>query len=136
MAHTSDKARVPVSTAKTRATHSISSVFEFISLTRNSKMTSETSAPPNSRGETSAHLRRNYDSIEAMTTSKNGTRIIHIETSIDQLDYIVMTVADSGPGVDAKLGDQIFEPFLATKSGGIGLGLSICKSIIDDMADD
>ena len=71
-----------------------------------------------------------------MTTSKNETRILHIETSIDQLDYIVMTVADSGPGVDAKLGDQIFEPFLATKSGGIGLGLSICKSIIDDMADD
>ena len=71
-----------------------------------------------------------------MTTSKNETRILHIETSIDQLDYVVMTVADSGPGVDAKLGDQIFEPFFATKSSGIGLGFSICKSIIDDMADD
>ena len=40
--------------------HQISTVFEFISLTRNSMMTSETPAPPNSRGETSAHLRRAY----------------------------------------------------------------------------
>ena len=42
-----------------------------------------------------------------------------------------MTVADSGPGVDAKLSDQIFEPFFTTKSNGMGLGLSICKSIIE-----
>ena len=71
-----------------------------------------------------------------MTTSKNGTRIIHIETSIDQLDYIVMTVADSGPGVDTKLGDQIFEPFFYDEVQWHGFGLIDLQIELDAMADD
>ena len=76
-------------------------------------------------------LNLTMNAIEAMTASKDGASILHIETSIDQSDSIVMTVADSGPGFDAKLGEQIFEPFFTTKSNGMGLGLSICKSIIE-----
>ena len=76
-------------------------------------------------------LNLTMNAIEAMTASKDGASILHIETSIDQSDSIVMTVADSGPGFDAKLSGQIFEPFFTTKSNGMGLGLSICKSIIE-----
>ena len=57
--------------------------------------------------------------------------MLRIETSIDQADSVVITVADSGPGFDAKAGEQLFKPFFTTKSSGMGLGLSICKSIIE-----
>jgi two-component system sensor histidine kinase HydH len=40
-------------------------------------------------------------------------------------------VADNGPGLPAELGDQIFEPFISTKTTGMGLGLSICRRIVE-----
>ena len=43
----------------------------------------------------------------------------------------MITVADTGPGIDSKLAEQLFKPFFTTKSSGMGLGLPICKSIIE-----
>ena len=40
-------------------------------------------------------------------------------------------MADSGPGLDPTIADRIFDPFFTTKAGGMGMGLSICRSIID-----
>ena len=57
--------------------------------------------------------------------------MLRIETNIDQADSVVITVADSGPGFDSKLAEQLFKPFFTTKSSGMGLGLPICKSIIE-----
>ena len=71
------------------------------------------------------------NAIEAMSASEHGARTLRIETSIDQSDSVVITVADSGPGFDAKVGEQLFKPFFTTKSSGMGLGLPICKSIIE-----
>jgi len=71
------------------------------------------------------------NAIEAMSASERGARMVHIETSISQADSVVITVADSGPGIDAKTAEQLFQPFFTTKSSGMGLGLSICKSIIE-----
>jgi signal transduction histidine kinase len=45
--------------------------------------------------------------------------------------WLVLRVADNGPGLPAKLGQHIFEPFVSTKETGIGLGLSICRRIIE-----
>jgi two-component system, LuxR family, sensor kinase FixL len=45
-------------------------------------------------------------------------------------DWVEIQVADSGPGIPQKVADRLFEPFFTTKPQGIGLGLSICKSII------
>jgi two-component system sensor histidine kinase HydH len=45
--------------------------------------------------------------------------------------WIVLSVADSGCGLPAGLGEQIFEPFVSTKETGLGLGLSICKRIVE-----
>ena len=71
------------------------------------------------------------NAIEAMSASEHGARTLRIETSIDQTDSVVITVADSGPGFDAKTAGQLFQPFFTTKSSGMGLGLPICKSIIE-----
>jgi signal transduction histidine kinase len=71
------------------------------------------------------------NAIDAMSASKQGARILLIETNIDQDDTVVITVADTGPGFDSKVAAQLFKPFFTTKSSGMGLGLPICKSIIE-----
>ena len=57
--------------------------------------------------------------------------MLQIETSIDQADSVVITVADTGPGFNSNVVQQLFKPFFTTKSNGMGLGLPICKSIIE-----
>jgi signal transduction histidine kinase len=42
-----------------------------------------------------------------------------------------VTVRDTGPGIDLERRERLFEPFYTTKSNGVGIGLSICRSIID-----
>jgi len=44
---------------------------------------------------------------------------------------VLVAVRDSGPGIDAGNLERVFEPFYTTKTSGIGMGLSICRSIID-----
>jgi signal transduction histidine kinase len=44
---------------------------------------------------------------------------------------VEVAVADSGPGLAPKVADRLFEPFVTTKPQGLGMGLSISKSIID-----
>ena len=43
---------------------------------------------------------------------------------------VIVTVTDSGPGIPADLGDQIFAPYVSTKDAGLGLGLAISKQIV------
>jgi signal transduction histidine kinase len=45
--------------------------------------------------------------------------------------WLVLRVADTGPGLPAGLGQGIFAPFVSTKGTGMGLGLSICKRIVE-----
>ena len=71
------------------------------------------------------------NAIEAMSAFEHGARTLRIETSIDQADSVLITVADSGPGFDLKVAEQLFKPFFKTKSSGMGLGLPICKSVIE-----
>ncbi len=71
------------------------------------------------------------NAIDAMSASKHWPRLLQIETSVDQANATVITVANSGPGFDAKVAEQLFKPFFTTKSNGMGLGLSICQSIVE-----
>jgi signal transduction histidine kinase len=59
-----------------------------------------------------------------------GTVRVEVGAEREPLGLIVR-VRDSGPGLPAGLGAQIFEPFVSTKETGMGLGLSICKRIVD-----
>lgn len=73
------------------------------------------------------NLMRN--AVEAMEGGKR--REIAIVTSLSAPDYVEVAVADTGPGIDAKMMPRLFEPFATTKSNGLGMGLTICKSIIE-----
>ena len=71
------------------------------------------------------------NAIEAMSATGYWARMLTIDTSIDQTNSVVLTVTDSGPGFDPKVAKQLFKPFYTTKTSGMGLGLPICKSIIE-----
>jgi signal transduction histidine kinase len=46
--------------------------------------------------------------------------------------FAVITVTDSGPGIPQTVRDRVFEPFVSTKESGTGLGLTICRRIVED----
>src|SRR6185437_6051845 len=69
------------------------------------------------------------NSIEAMHDSPR--RELRIATSEAENGMIELRFADTGPGLDAGVAAQLFQPFVTTKEKGMGLGLSICRSIID-----
>jgi signal transduction histidine kinase len=58
-------------------------------------------------------------------------RELVISTELIPAEGVLIAVADSGPGVDPKDRERIFESFYTTKTDGVGIGLSICRSIID-----
>jgi C4-dicarboxylate-specific signal transduction histidine kinase len=68
--------------------------------------------------------------IEAMRSSTERTRRILVK-SARNLDGVLVQVQDSGPGIGLEPADRIFEPFFTTKAEGIGMGLSISRSIIE-----
>jgi C4-dicarboxylate-specific signal transduction histidine kinase len=69
------------------------------------------------------------NAIEAMS-SVDGPRELLISTEQRQTNGLV-SVRDSGPGIDSEKLERVFEAFYTTKSSGVGIGLSICRSIID-----
>ncbi len=71
------------------------------------------------------------NAVEAMSSSADRARELRLRTEIDPADSVLITIADTGPGIDPKVADSIFKPFFTTKPGGMGMGLSICKSIIE-----
>ena len=71
------------------------------------------------------------NAIEAMSGVSKGSRELRICTGIDASNGVLVAVRDSGPGLDPANLEQLFDAFYTTKSGGMGMGLSICRSIIE-----
>src|SRR5205807_1365037 len=69
--------------------------------------------------------------VEAMGSVEAGTRELLISTEQNQVKGVLVAVGDSGPGVDPENLERVFEAFYTTKTRGMGMGLSICRSIID-----
>jgi C4-dicarboxylate-specific signal transduction histidine kinase len=71
------------------------------------------------------------NAIEAMRFIDRA-RLLRIQSDIiKKSSHVLVTIEDSGTGIDGEHRDRIFEPFFATKSNGMGIGLTICRSIIE-----
>ena len=71
------------------------------------------------------------NAIESIETSNKNARDIDVRTTYqDKLIYI--TITDNGVGIKPEIQEKIFTPFFSTKSDGMGMGLNICRSIIEN----
>ena len=71
------------------------------------------------------------NAAEAMSLVADRTRLLRISSQREPPSSVLIRVADSGTGLDPTIAERIFDPFFTTKAGGVGMGLSICRSIID-----
>jgi C4-dicarboxylate-specific signal transduction histidine kinase len=71
------------------------------------------------------------NAVDAMSTVTNRARVLRIKTEGHKSDGVLIVVEDSGAGIDPHHLDRIFDAFFTTKSHGMGMGLSICRSIIE-----
>ena len=72
------------------------------------------------------------NAVEAMSSDEKGARELSIRIEQGQAGGgVLVEVRDSGPGIDPGHLERVFEPFYTTKASGVGIGLSICRSIID-----
>jgi C4-dicarboxylate-specific signal transduction histidine kinase len=71
------------------------------------------------------------NAVEAMSGVSEGSRALLIGTGKDASSGVLVAVQDSGPGLNPESFDRLFDPFYTTKPGGMGMGLSICRSIVE-----
>ena len=71
------------------------------------------------------------NAVEAMSGASEQSRELVIGSEKDTSNAVLVTVRDSGPGLNPENLDHLFDPFYTTKSSGMGMGLSICRSIVE-----
>jgi PAS domain S-box-containing protein len=71
------------------------------------------------------------NAVDAMSSVEAGPRELVISAEQNQTNDVLIAVRDTGPGIDREHLDRIFEAFYTTKSSGLGMGLSICRSIVE-----
>ncbi len=71
------------------------------------------------------------NAVEAMRSVDGRSRELQISTEHNETDDVLVTVRDTGPGIAPENLERVFESFFTTKSSGVGIGLSICRSILE-----
>ena len=71
------------------------------------------------------------NAIDGMRPIRDRPRLLRITIDASGPGGVVVRVEDSGVGIDPSVRDRVFDPFFTTKSGGMGMGLAICRSIIE-----
>jgi signal transduction histidine kinase len=71
------------------------------------------------------------NAVDAMSGVNEGARELLVSTGKARTDGVLVAVQDSGPGLEPAALEHLFEAFYTTKPCGLGLGLSICRSIIE-----
>jgi PAS domain S-box-containing protein len=71
------------------------------------------------------------NAVEAMSDVSEGSRELLIGTGKDASSAVLVAVQDSGPGLSPEGFERLFDPLYTTKPGGMGMGLSICRSIVE-----
>jgi signal transduction histidine kinase len=72
------------------------------------------------------------NAIEAMNSSQ--TPVLRIKTELSQSNKVHVSIEDTGTGIKASDVARVFKPMFTTKTRGMGMGLSICQSIIENHA--
>jgi PAS domain S-box-containing protein len=72
-----------------------------------------------------------HNAVESMDGATDRNRVLRVITEPQGRDAITVAVEDSGPGISPSRLDSIFEPFITTKANGMGLGLAICRMIVE-----
>jgi signal transduction histidine kinase len=71
------------------------------------------------------------NALEAMSSQEVRARVLHLRSEIVEPSSVMLSVRDTGTGIDKDNIDRIFEAFYTTKPTGMGLGLAICRSIVE-----
>jgi len=71
------------------------------------------------------------NALDAMGAISDRPRVLRLRSERCEPGKIMMTVQDSGPGIEKKNIHRIFEPFFTTKANGTGMGLAICRSVVE-----
>ena len=71
------------------------------------------------------------NAVQAMSGVSEGSRELLIGTGKDASGGVLVAVQDSGPGLNQESFDRLFDAFYTTKPGGMGMGLSICRSVVE-----
>ena len=71
------------------------------------------------------------NAVQAMSAVSEGSRELLIGTGKDASGRVIVAVQDSGPGLNPESFERLFDSFYTTKPGGMGMGLSICRSIVE-----
>ena len=66
-----------------------------------------------------------------MSTADDRLKQLTVKTAISEPNHVTLAVQDSGPGVDPADLERIFDAFYSTKTGGLGMGLSVCRAIVE-----
>jgi signal transduction histidine kinase len=70
------------------------------------------------------------NAIDAMA-DRDGRRVLTVRSAVYDEGNVVVSIGDTGTGVGEQEVDRIFAPLFTTKSGGMGMGLAICRSVIE-----
>jgi C4-dicarboxylate-specific signal transduction histidine kinase len=71
------------------------------------------------------------NAVEAMSEIREGSRELLISSGRTEAGSVLVKISDSGPGLPSGNSERIFQAFYTTKTSGLGMGLSICRSIVE-----